>query len=107
MHHHDVDRMADERRPPTNVEPGSSSRIGLSGLASGVAVALRHGPDPPRSRQSFGQDHSVLGGGPTRTGHGAVRLYGSGSTLDPGGTGAASIATLWWVMLAGGRLLPR
>src|SRR5271157_2412923 len=106
VHHHDVYRMAHQRdgRPGVKLQQLKQDRT--FSRRSGIAFALCHHADPPRLRRTFWPDHSIsraavyLGGPAALAG-----CTGPQSTLDPAGPAAASIATLWWAMLAGAVVL--
>src|SRR5208282_96119 len=105
MYHHHVDRMSDQGDRRADIEPVQLQEDLTLGRGSGIAF-LRHGPCPPRRTFPLSRYCSVL-----RTlvqvGLAATLSGCSGplSTLDPSGPAAASIATLWWVMLAGAAAL--
>jgi cytochrome c oxidase subunit 2 len=98
--------MTDHGDGRAGVKPKHFQRDRTFSGCGGIAFALSHHPSPPRTMQTRCSDHSVLlamvylGGSATLTG-----CVGPQSTLDPAGPAAASIATLWWTMLAGAAVL--
>ena len=108
VHHHHVDRMADQGDRRADVEPQhleqDRARRSVPGSSSDFAMAR-----PPCAGRML--TRRIIASCARRSDLGAASAALAGctgplSTLDPSGPAAASIATLWWVMLAGvGRAL--
>jgi cytochrome c oxidase subunit II len=106
MHHHDVNRVSHQGNRRTEIEPMQFQHHRTLGLGRAIVpFCHRLPPSRPIQRRSCRHRNPLrlafqLGIAAT-----LPACTGPLSTLDPSGPAGASIATLWWVMLAGSAIL--
>lgn len=105
MNHHNVNRMSDDRNRRTGIE-----RLKLQShraLLRRIQILInRHHVRSSSARLNSGSNRRVFSGVVYTTLSGFLTgCAGPLSTIDPAGPAARSIATLWWVMLAGATVL--
>src|SRR5262249_8094370 len=105
-HHHYMYRVPDQRNRRTNIQSKQIQRDRSVRLGREI-VPLHHRSPPPRWKQRRSNAHCSLLSLTVQLGMLATLPGCTGplSTLDPAGPAGASIASLWWVMLAGSAVL--